>query len=142
MDSVEDYARKWAKQEEVGLDTLSDWVTSIRSLIRKRKFNLRRFMSSKIRSIFNDKNVVENLSDLHNKYIVVPTDKASNFIVFVCKTYYIGCLVRELGINNNFGDPTYTPTSLSKEEAISNQKSVISSFGLCMITLTYSLYIG
>jgi len=35
MDSIEDYARKWAKQEEVELDTLSDWVTSIRPLIRK-----------------------------------------------------------------------------------------------------------
>jgi len=35
MDSGENYHRKWAKQEEVELDTLSDWMTSIRSLIRK-----------------------------------------------------------------------------------------------------------
>ena len=26
MDYVEEYARKWAKQEEVELDTLSEWV--------------------------------------------------------------------------------------------------------------------
>jgi len=49
MDSFEYYARKWAKQEEVELDTLYDWVTSI--LIRKRLFKLRRSMSSKVRSI-------------------------------------------------------------------------------------------
>jgi len=55
MDSVEDYARKWAKQEEVELDTLSGWVISIRSLIRKRIFKLNRSMSSQVRSIFNDK---------------------------------------------------------------------------------------
>jgi len=36
MDSVENYVRKWAKQEEVELDKLSDWVTSIRSFIRKK----------------------------------------------------------------------------------------------------------
>jgi len=40
-------------------------------------------MSSKVRSIFNDKDVIDNLTDLHNKYVVVPADKASNNIVFV-----------------------------------------------------------
>jgi len=45
-------------------------------------------MSSKVRSIFNDKGVVDNLSDLHNQYVVVPADKVSNNIVFVCKIYY------------------------------------------------------
>jgi len=54
MDPVEDYVRKWAKQEEVELDTLSDWMTSIRSLIRKRIYNLRRSMTSKVISILND----------------------------------------------------------------------------------------
>jgi len=48
MDSVEDYATKWVKQEEVELDTLSDWMTSIRSLIRKRIFKLSRSMRSKV----------------------------------------------------------------------------------------------
>jgi len=35
--------------------TLSDWVTSIRSLIRKRICHLRRSTCPKVRSIFNDK---------------------------------------------------------------------------------------
>jgi len=48
----------------------------------------------------------------------------------MCKTYYIDCLVKEIGINNNTGNSTYTPTSLSKIESLSNHKSVISSFGL------------
>jgi len=90
MDSVEDYARKWAEQEEVELDTLSDWMISVRSLIRKRTFKLSRSMNSKDRSIFNDKDVIDNVTDLHSKYVVVPADKASNSIVFVCKTYYEG----------------------------------------------------
>jgi len=42
-------------------------------------------MSSKVRSIFNDKDVVDNLTDHHSKYVVVPADKASNNIVFVSK---------------------------------------------------------
>jgi len=129
-DSVGDYARKWAKQEEVELDTISDWVTYVRSLLRKRIFKLNRSMSSKVRSIVNDKDVIDTLTDLYIKYVVVPADKASNNIVFVCKTYYIDCLVKELGIKNNTGKPTTTPTSLSKDEILSNHMSVISSFGL------------
>jgi hypothetical protein len=34
MDSVEDYARQWAKREKEDLDTLSEWVKSVRSLIQ------------------------------------------------------------------------------------------------------------
>jgi hypothetical protein len=34
MDSVEDYARKWAKREKEDLDTLSEWVKSVRSLMQ------------------------------------------------------------------------------------------------------------
>ena len=33
MDSVEDYARQWAKREKEDLDILSEWGKSVRSLI-------------------------------------------------------------------------------------------------------------
>ena len=40
------------------------------------------------------------LSDLHNKYIFVPADKAPNNIIIICKRYYIETLIKELGLNN------------------------------------------
>jgi len=46
-------------------------------------------MSFKARSIFNDKYVVEKLTDRHNKYIVVPADKASNNIVLQNIVYWL-----------------------------------------------------
>ena len=36
MDSVEDYARRWANKNEVVVDTLAEWVKSIASLVNKR----------------------------------------------------------------------------------------------------------
>ena len=36
MESVEDYARQWAKREKEDLDTLSEWVKYVRSLIQIR----------------------------------------------------------------------------------------------------------
>ena len=38
--------------------------------------------------------------------------------------------MKELGVDDSFGNPTYTVTTLSKDEIISNHISVLSSFGL------------
>jgi len=42
------------------------------------------------------------------KHVVVPADKASNKIVVVCKSHYIDCSIKELGVDNSLGNPTYT----------------------------------
>jgi len=55
---------------------------------------------------------------------------APNNIVFVCKSHDIDCLIKELGIDNSLGNPTYTPTTLTKEEILDNHRSVLCSFGI------------
>ena len=54
MDGVEDYARKWAKRKEVELDTLSEWIKSVRHLIQVRISKLSKTMSVKNKSVFLD----------------------------------------------------------------------------------------
>ena len=81
-------------------------------------------------SIFKDPEVSKDLAYLHEKYVVVPADKAQNNIVFVCKKHYIDCLIQELGIDNSLGNPTYTPTTLTKKEILDNHMSVLCSFGI------------
>jgi hypothetical protein len=49
---------------------------------------------------------------------------------FVCKLHYIDCLTKELGIDNSLGNPTYTPTTHTKEEILDNHRSVLCSFGI------------
>jgi hypothetical protein len=39
-------------------------------------------------------------------------------------------LIKELGIDNSLGNPTYTPTTLTKEEILDNHQSVLCSFGI------------
>ena len=36
LDSVEEYARRWAKKEDVEVDILSEWVKSVMSLVNRR----------------------------------------------------------------------------------------------------------
>jgi hypothetical protein len=85
-------------------------------------------MSTRSTSIFMDPNVAKHLSLLHDKYVIVPADKAPKDIVCVYKSHYIDCLIKELGIHNSLGNPTYTPTTLTKEEILDNHRSVLCSF--------------
>jgi hypothetical protein len=39
-------------------------------------------------------------------------------------------LIKELGIDNSLCNPTYTPTTLTKEEILENHRSVLCSFGI------------
>ena len=61
-------------------------------------------------------NVANTLSTIHDKYVVVPADKSQNNIVFVCKTFYIQCLLSEVDIENNCNDKTYTATTLQRRD--------------------------
>ena len=106
MDSVADYARQWAKREKEDLDILSEWVTNARSLIQIRIKKLSGFMSSRSTSIFKDPNVAKHLSLLNDKYVIVSAEKAPNNIVCVCKSHFIDCLIKELGIDNSLGNTT------------------------------------
>ena len=96
-------------------------------------------MSTRCTSIFKDPNVAiaKHLSLLHYKYVIVSTDKAPNNIIFVCKSHYIDCLMKELGIDNSLGNPTYTPMTLTKEEILDNHRSVLCSFGISMKNWIY-----
>ena len=83
------------------------------------------------KSIFTEPDVIKCLSDIHDSYVVVPADKASNNVVFICKKYYVDCLMQELNIYTDSGNTSaYVPTHLSKNEILANHQSVLSSYGI------------
>jgi len=57
-------------------------------------------MSTHSTSVFKYPYVAKHLSLLYDKYVIVSPDKAPNNIVFVFKSHYIYCLIKELGIDN------------------------------------------
>ena len=130
MDSVEDYARKWAKRENVELDTLSEWVKSVRTFVRNRIRRLKCRLRSRPTSVFKDPDAVKCLQKIHDKYVVVPADKAANNIVFVCKKYYYDCIINELGISKTSTNSTYKQTMLTKKEILANHKSFMTNFNI------------
>ena len=72
---------RWAKLEEADKNILSEWTKAVKSRINK----LQGTMSTKTKSVFCAPNVVTELSSLHDNYVVVQADRASNNIVFICK---------------------------------------------------------
>lgn len=50
--------------------------------------------------------VVDALSSLNDKYVVVPADKASNNIILDVKIQYLQSLKKDLRINSKTGNPT------------------------------------
>ena len=130
MDSVEDYAKKWAKREKAEEDSLSEWIKSIRSLILGRIHKLKSCVNHRPKSVFKDPDAHECMSSLHEKYVVVPADKASNNIVFICKSYYYMCLIKELGLGEITGNPTYRQSTFDRDEIIANHASFMTSLNI------------
>jgi hypothetical protein len=107
------------------LEFLSDWVRTNRYLVQGRIHKLKTCVNSRPKSVFKDQAAVKCLSSLHDNYGIVP---ASNNIVFVCKSYYFECIIKELGINSNTSsNTTYKPTPLDKDEILANHRSFMTS---------------
>ena len=131
MDSVEEYARKWAKQEEVELDTLSEWVKSVKHHLKRRIYMVSRSVNTKPKSTLDDPFVSRYLEDLHDHFVIVSADKAPNNVVFICKAFYYSCLREELDDSDNRNaSSTYQRTNLTKSEILIDHRSVLSSFGV------------
>ena len=71
----------WAKLEEADENTLSEWIKAVRSLVKSRINKLQVPITTKTKSVFSAPDVVSELSSLHDNYMVVSADKASNNIV-------------------------------------------------------------
>ena len=130
MNACEVYVRQWAKKEDVELDTLSEWIKSIGDVVKRRIQQLKHSVNTRFESIFRDPDIVHELSRLHENFVIVPADKASNNYTFVCKKYCVGILIEELGLHSLPGNPTYHPTDFSASEVLDNHKSVLTSFGI------------
>ena len=110
IDTCEKYARRWAQKEDVEVDTLSERVKSIADVLKHRIRLLKQSANTKHESIFCNLEIVREIFRLHENFVIVSTDKASNTYTFVCKQYYVSILIEELEINSLHGNLTYNLT--------------------------------
>ena len=82
------------------MSALEEWSETVKLIISKRIKNLEHRNFGRCQKILEDPHIKTYLRELQSKYVLVPADKAGNNIIFVCKYYYIGTLMEELGINS------------------------------------------
>ena len=71
------------KTEGVDDNALSAWVKAIRHLVKRRVYFV--YVLLCLQSVFENMEIAATLADIQDKYVVVPADKSSNNVVFVCK---------------------------------------------------------
>ena len=127
MDAYEEYARRWAKKEDVEVNTLSELIKSIADVLKRRIRRQKHSVNTRHESIFSDPDVIRELSRLHENFVIVPAD---NNYTFVCKRHYISILSEELGLNSLPGNPTYNLTDFFASEVLDNHNLVLTSFAI------------
>jgi hypothetical protein len=69
MDSVADYARRWVKSNKEELDSLSEWVKSIRAMLKPRIKHVWSKMLTIYPSAFNKPEVIKGLNKSREEYV-------------------------------------------------------------------------
>ena len=132
-EAVDQYALQWTKREMVELSVLSSWKEMVKGQIEERISKLKQNFKQPTGKVLQNADVKACLSDLHNKYVFLPADKAPNNIIIICKRYYIETLIKELGLDNfstTTGNSTYTPCQMSSEDIVNTHDTFMKSFGI------------
>ena len=94
LESIDLYAKRWSKREQVELKYPSEW----KELVADRISDLKGHFKSPTYNVLNQPDAKDTLHKLHANYLLA--DKAANNVIVACKKYYIDILFKEFGINN------------------------------------------
>ena len=84
---------------QVNLKYLSEWKDQIKEFAVERISSLKEKVQSPKQKILNNPDVKDTLRKLHDDFVLLSTDKATNNVIAVRKKYHIETLIKELGIN-------------------------------------------
>ena len=96
------------------------WKEMVKCQIEERISKLKQNFKQPSGKVLQNVDVKACPSDLQNKYVFVPADKAPNNIIIICKRH-IETLIKELGLDNcstPTGNSTYTSCQMSSEDIV------------------------
>ena len=128
LSSIVNLAEKYA----LTAADFSSWKQKIVELVDKRlKILKSKRVPSTTKPSLQDEDVQTALKDLHEKFVVVPIDKASNNVAIICKRFYIQKLLDEVGVPGD-NSPTYKLSNKNSADIINNNISICDKFGLTL----------
>jgi hypothetical protein len=124
--SVSNWSRLDGYPESEYISFVSFVLKCVDEKIAKCKQSLR-FRRTK--PILQDPDAITELKRLHKLYVIVPVDKASKNIAFVCKKFYKFVLDNEVGADSPATSGSYEPVTLPKSQVIAQQTAFVDSNG-------------
>ena len=92
---------------KVTMEEFVDWKRKIFQEVDNKIISLKhRIKVHKTSPVLKQDAVIEYLNELHEKYVLVPIDRAANNIAIICKKYYINVILKEIEILDA-GNETY-----------------------------------
>ena len=85
--------------------------------------------------VLKDSAVIKYLQQLHQRFVIIPIDKAANNYAFVCKKFYIDVLRNELDITAKgdvLGNNVYQPVCLSTDEILEMHSYFLKDFNISL----------
>jgi hypothetical protein len=112
---VNECIKIWCTKEHIDMNVLNEWKAMVLEYVNNKIQKLTRIYKNKTMyddpdmiNILDDKDVKQELKHLHDQYVIVNADKASNNIIVICKKYYLDCMRNELGLCNNDNNTNQT----------------------------------
>ena len=94
-DDVDTFIEKWRTRHRLDVSCFQEWKNLLLQLIDERISRLKKCSKYVKRRSVLEECAVE-LEEIKKKFVLVPVDKASNNIGFVCKKFYLEVLRREI----------------------------------------------
>ena len=108
LESVKECAKSWCEKSGKSDLILKPWIVVVSEKIRTKISALKKSNYVKeVNEVLRSNECLQSLEELHNQFVIVPIDKASGNIAFVCKRFYAQVLVKELGLDGLAGSATY-----------------------------------
>jgi len=105
-DSIESCAETMTNAYNFNPTELGPWKNMILAKVRNIITPLKNKINSRPpKTVLKQKAVLDYLSELHSKYVIVPIDKAANNVSIICKWFYVKRILDEVGFYHP--SPTY-----------------------------------
>ena len=124
---LEEYLDKFSNDKGLDKSCFSEWISTVLTLVDDKITLLKNKIKTKpIKSIFKDYAVKKQLNHLKESFVIVPIDKATNNIAFICKHFYAKVLVKELDFSNPNNCDNSTYHQVDKKQIIKEHKTFLS----------------
>ena len=126
LESIDLYAKSWSKREQVELKYISEWKDQLKELVADRTSDLKGHFKSPECKVLNQHDMKDTLHKLPANYVLVPTNKAANNVIIVCKKYHIDNRDKNMGLLVQFST-TFTSHSSTHNSHIASEPLSLSN---------------